>query len=108
MGKKSNTAAKKAKRVTKKNKGYRAPGGGKRTLDLHPTPTNPFELKVNKRKHETLGRVKKHETGRPLLTKLRAIQHVSPLNQGPGPELKSVFGAQSQLAQFSLSFLFWV
>jgi len=77
MGKKSNTIAKKAKRITKKNKGYKAPGGSKKKVtDPQPIPANPFELKVNKRKHVSLGRVQKHETGRPLIAKSKAMERV--------------------------------
>ena len=64
----------------KKNKNYRPPGGKRRGVDFRkPAETlqNPFEIQINKRKHETLGRISKHEVGQPGVSRSRAIQKVS-------------------------------
>jgi len=64
---------------SKKSKGRRreVPLGGVKQSDISiPGVTNPFEVRVNKRKHETLGRRGRHEQGVPGISRSRAIEKV--------------------------------
>lgn len=42
---------------------------------IKPKPLNPFELKINRQKHDVLGRkISKHEVGKPLQSRKKAIK----------------------------------
>lgn len=44
---------------------------------VNPKSLNPFELKINRQKHDVLGcKISKHEVGKPLQSRKKAIKKV--------------------------------
>lgn len=61
-----------------KHKG-KSGGIGTRTK-VKPAKENPFEVRINKRRYDILGRKSKHEKGNPAISRSRGLKKVSICN----------------------------
>jgi len=64
----------------KTKKPYRDPGKRRNATDfsakVQKPEDNPFEIRINRKKHDNLGRVNKNERGRPGISRSKAVEKV--------------------------------